>query len=194
MKIEVKQILSARGETMDFVCSEPWREELQQFQGIQLCNPYSFEGQMKHEGSGRLRLTGRAIVRLVGFCARCTAPVHQEQTIEVQARFHPSERRHSEEDWVCAGVGDAEDEPYAYEGSVVEVEETLMDAILPQLPLRLLCREDCAGLCPYCGMDHNHGSCTCAEEQRMKQSPFAGLLDCLNNGGEEHGSTEEKMV
>ncbi|MDR2503813.1 MAG: DUF177 domain-containing protein [Deltaproteobacteria bacterium] len=33
---------------------------------------------------------------------------------------------------------------------------------LPQLPL---CREDCAGLCPGCGHNLNHGPCACAREE-----------------------------
>jgi uncharacterized protein len=32
------------------------------------------------------------------------------------------------------------------------------------MPLRVLCREDCAGLCPTCGTDLNHDTCSCVTE------------------------------
>ena len=36
--------------------------------------------------------------------------------------------------------------------------------ILLNLPSKLLCREDCKGLCPQCGQNRNHGSCSCTEK------------------------------
>lgn len=34
--------------------------------------------------------------------------------------------------------------------------------MLAELPTKNLCREDCRGLCPDCGMNLNHGECSCA--------------------------------
>ena len=34
-------------------------------------------------------------------------------------------------------------------------------ALLVALPLKPLCREDCAGLCPQCGANLNEGPCGC---------------------------------
>ena len=34
------------------------------------------------------------------------------------------------------------------------------DLIL-SLPSKVLCREDCRGLCPHCGKDQNEGLCGC---------------------------------
>jgi uncharacterized protein len=35
------------------------------------------------------------------------------------------------------------------------------DALVDLLPARILCRQDCAGLCPTCGVDLNAGPCSC---------------------------------
>jgi len=46
----------------------------------------------------------------------------------------------------------------------VEIDFTtdLRDAILLAVPVKILCDEDCKGLCPECGQNWNHGTCDCA--------------------------------
>ena len=39
------------------------------------------------------------------------------------------------------------------------------DAVAEAVPATLLCREDCAGLCPQCGADLNAGPCGCEQEE-----------------------------
>ena len=52
---------------------------------------------------------------------------------------------------------DDEDEaPEGYaRGFVLDVESWVRDLIGEALPLQIVCREDCAGLCPVCGADLN---------------------------------------
>ena len=38
------------------------------------------------------------------------------------------------------------------------------DAVAEAVPATLLCRADCAGLCPHCGTNLNEGSCDCEED------------------------------
>jgi len=47
--------------------------------------------------------------------------------------------------------------------SDVEIDFTvdLRDAIMLAVPAKILCREDCKGLCPQCGQNWNHGDCDC---------------------------------
>ena len=40
---------------------------------------------------------------------------------------------------------------------IVELSELATNDILPELPQRILCREDCKGLCPVCGKNLNEG-------------------------------------
>ena len=44
--------------------------------------------------------------------------------------------------------------PYVHEDRV-DLEEWARDAVADLLPEQILCREDCAGLCPECGLDLN---------------------------------------
>ena len=60
-----------------------------------------------------------------------------------------------------------------YSDEIVDLEGIIREQIILQIPLKLLCREECQGLCPLCGADLNQGKCACSE-QRF-DSPFAAL-------------------
>ena len=46
----------------------------------------------------------------------------------------------------------------------IDLVHDVREMILLSVPLKLLCREDCQGLCPHCGVNRNHGSCKCTKE------------------------------
>ena len=46
-------------------------------------------------------------------------------------------------------------------GCSLDVEQLVHNEILIHWPLRVLCKEDCRGICPKCGKDLNEGSCEC---------------------------------
>jgi uncharacterized protein len=48
-----------------------------------------------------------------------------------------------------------------YWGRTLNLADQVWESLLVLLPVKLLCREDCAGLCPYCGADLNEGPCSC---------------------------------
>ena len=60
-----------------------------------------------------------------------------------------------------------------FRGPEVQLEHFLQEVIAAGLPLKPLCREDCSGLCPSCGIDRNEARCDCREEK--PESPFAAL-------------------
>lgn len=45
----------------------------------------------------------------------------------------------------------------------VELDEDIRQEVLLNLPPRVLCKEDCQGICPGCGMDLNNETCKCAK-------------------------------
>lgn len=49
-------------------------------------------------------------------------------------------------------------------GATIDFEPVAREAVLLELPLVPLCREDCAGLCPSCGEDRNVATCSCAPD------------------------------
>ena len=45
--------------------------------------------------------------------------------------------------------------------NVIDITEDVRQTAILSVPLKLLCREDCKGLCPYCGKNKNIESCAC---------------------------------
>ncbi len=43
----------------------------------------------------------------------------------------------------------------------IDISEDIRAEFLLALPMNLLCRDDCRGLCPHCGADLNQGGCGC---------------------------------
>jgi uncharacterized protein len=95
------------------------------------------------QASGALVLDLRFDARLSGGCMRCLG--HAEVARSVRAReFHhfdapPADELRSE---------------YVVDGHLL-LSAWARDAFALELPEQILCREDCAGLCPVCGKDLN---------------------------------------
>ena len=104
----------------------------------------------------RLTVRGEGLARLTGPCQRCLA----ESAFEVPVRCV---------DYVADGESEGDDdEPYVA-GFALELERWVRDAIAEAMPSRLLCREDCRGLCPVCGADLNE-----AQGDHVHESTSAG--------------------
>jgi uncharacterized protein len=93
--------------------------------------------------SSGLMLELELAVRLVGPCMRCLADAGLP--IEVRAREYQA---------TSPGESDELTTPYMEEDKL-DLSAWARDAVALSLPDKILCREDCAGLCPLCGRDLN---------------------------------------
>lgn len=48
-----------------------------------------------------------------------------------------------------------------YPGEIIDLTPSIREDTILNLPVRLLCREDCRGLCPQCGGNLNKKQCGC---------------------------------
>lgn len=51
-----------------------------------------------------------------------------------------------------------------YDGDEVDLSPLIREQVLLALPTRPLCRDDCRGLCPHCGVNLNRATCDCRVE------------------------------
>ncbi len=61
-----------------------------------------------------------------------------------------------------------DDDEYDYivvEDNTLDLDELALSDILLTLPTKILCKEDCAGLCPMCGINRNTDTCECQKKQ-----------------------------
>ena len=55
-----------------------------------------------------------------------------------------------------------ESEEQAYiEGCTLDVDTLVRDELFVHIPMKVLCSDDCKGICNRCGANLNHGSCGC---------------------------------
>ncbi|MFI6131848.1 YceD family protein [Micromonospora sp. NPDC051141] len=90
-----------------------------------------------------------------GECGRCLREIDDSVVVNVQELY-------AYEDSTTDETTD-EDEVGRMQGDLIDLEPALRDAVVLALPTNPLCREDCPGLCPDCGVhwddlpaDHSH--------------------------------------
>jgi uncharacterized protein len=69
-----------------------------------------------------------------------------------------------------------------YREGEIHLDSVCLELIALALPVQPLCREDCAGLCPRCGVDRNSSPCDCGEVR--PESPFAALAALRTTRGD----------
>ena len=52
-----------------------------------------------------------------------------------------------------------------YQDDLIDLDPLIIEQILLQIPMKVLCQEDCRGLCPHCGINLNQHSCQCHDER-----------------------------
>lgn len=118
-------------------------------------------------------------------CSRCLARYRHELREAFRLLLEPAGSRVPtdpeaaealERDGICLGE---DDETGWYRGLEIDLGPFFQEVVITALPVKPLCREDCAGLCPRCGEDRNQVACDCPEFQ--KPSPFA-VLETLRDG------------
>lgn len=57
-----------------------------------------------------------------------------------------------------------------YEGDRIDLKDAIQEQVILALPFKPVCREDCKGLCPQCGVDRNQETCKC--DQQKPSGPF----------------------
>lgn len=79
------------------------------------------------------------------------------------------------------GVGKDEEEIQVIspDANYIDLNEDVRQYVILALPQKILCREECAGLCPNCGTNLNRARCNCESEQ--VDTRLAGLKKFLGN-------------
>ena len=128
------------------------------------------KGEMTGAGeSVGIRGTVRAV--LTAHCARCLREVTQPLKAEL------------DEVYVREADPDSPDQRLL-EGHQIDLTGPAREALLLEMPMRMLCRKDCQGLCPVCGANLNEKPCDCPKGE-PKASPFAALSDLIPSDDEE---------
>jgi uncharacterized protein len=125
-----------------------------------------------------MRVRGEIKAELATPCDRCLQAV----TIPVEIPF---DLLYTPEDPGAGRVGETElqarDLDFAlYQNDQIDLDELVLEQLELSLPTRVLCREDCQGLCPQCGADLNFESCHCAKPIDPRWQALAEMKEKLD--------------
>ncbi len=132
-----------------------------------------------HRMGADLYLEGKLSGALELACGRCLARYRQPLRESFRLVLEPAGQRVPADpegvealarDGLCLGD---ELETGWFRGSEIDLGPFFRELVALALPVQPVCREDCRGLCPRCGVDRNSETCSCAEPRPT--SPFAAL-------------------
>ena len=147
--------------------------------------PVSFAGKMLNTGTAIL-IQGEVTTTVELDCSRCGEKV----PLPVRTAFEESYANQS------LSVEIDEESSYVFQGDEIDIFPQVVQAILLELPMKIVCRESCRGLCPECGVNLNENQCRCAgtaiDPRLMALQKL--LDDSSTEGGVINGSTEKKDI
>ena len=154
MIIDLKPML--RGEInsidIDFVLTPEIIEDVTFTDGARVC------GKITNQ-AGYMRLVLNAELPYVGECARCLGEVRGVFSLDFE-RTVVTDGMVSEE-----RLEEGVDEYIVIEDDKLVLDDAVREELLFEFPRKLLCSEDCEGLCPKCGKPKKEGDCGCVTKE-----------------------------
>jgi DUF177 domain-containing protein len=117
--------------------------------GAEITGPIEVDATLERVPEG-IVVRGTVEAQWQAACSRCLTPVTGTAQVHVDELFEPHP---------------LEGETYLLDVDIVDLEPLVRDALLLELPAAPVCRDECAGLCPQCGIDRNTATCDCHEEE-----------------------------
>jgi len=118
--------------------------------------------------SGKVRVAGNevfvnghinALVQVE--CDRCLQPVELPVNTDFALDYISGAEYEST---AAAELTEADLSLSVFDGKAIDIDEIVKEQILLTVPARTLCRDDCKGICPECGIDRNTGECSCVTD------------------------------
>lgn len=165
MLLDLKPIMATPGDTIPF---------LESFDLSDLCYGVSYpvseaviaEGTVRNT-AGVLVMKGTVRTRIHGVCDRCAGEFQRDVSFPIDAVLVTELSSEEDEDEnIFPLVGDSAD-----------LEEIVRTVFVLNLDSKLLCREDCKGICPRCGKNLNLGKCDCRKEPDPRLAALVQLLE-----------------
>ena len=119
-----------------------------------------------------IRVLGNFSTTVEMHCARCVEPVPTEVGGDFDLLYRPLGVDAGKDE---RSISEAETEIGYYSGDGIELDDVLREQILLALPVKVVCRESCRGICAGCGRNLNVETCTC--EEQPADPRWAALAD-----------------
>lgn len=169
MRLDLREIIQTPDAKKTFR-SRVDLSELEFYGRKPISRPVEAEGSVtNHAGALVLEGTARSLLDLV--CDRCGKAFSREKVVPLDSL-------------VAETLEDEENDEILLldsDGSL-DLDEAVTEAFVLAMEPKILCSEDCKGLCPRCGADLNLGPCGCGPEADPRWAALAQLLEDGESG------------
>ena len=110
-------------------------------------------------------------------CSRCVEPVKLPIDEKLLVTFMPAGDMPDEDAAAEEGaeVLSEDLDVFPFDGEKIDLEPLFREQFVLAVPFAPLCKEDCKGLCPQCGIDLNTGTCSCEKPMDPRLAALKGL-------------------
>ncbi len=172
MRIELVNLEHGRGEFAHVY--QPG--ELGSFdERVTVIAPISVNGKVRVAGA-EVFVNGHIETRAQVECDRCLQQVETPVSADFDLQYITGTEYASSQ---AAELTENDLSVAVFDGEAIDVDEIVKEQILLAVPTRMLCRPDCKGICPECGIDKNTGECACNTDD---VDPRWAALKNLNSG------------
>lgn len=147
MVLDLRRIFEIPGEKQEFDYEIPV-SVADDYKNIDLSLPISVKGVIKNK-SGVISLDYKADYRLRHKCDRCLIEFERDYAVYCDAVVVKSLSSEDNDDYIVVG------------GNELDLDEHIISDLILHFPSKVLCKEDCKGLCQFCGADLNETVCSC---------------------------------
>ena len=142
------------------------------FEDVVVTEPVRVKGTVVNR-AGYIKLTAEAGISYRTHCARCLAEVED-------TAYFLCEKTVADEKGLLRLENTDNDDYVQIRGGKLDLDAPVCDEILLSFPMRILCSEDCRGLCAGCGVDLNREACRCTKKEvDPRLAKLAALLESM---------------
>ena len=141
----------------------------EEFQNEKILNSPEIKLTLTNIGRGKALIQGKTCLKFILPCDRCLKPVDSQIEVDFEREVLAPEMITDE---------DTKEDQHFVEEYELDVEALLIEELQLAWPSKVLCDEDCKGICKKCGKNLNEGACEC--DDFVPDIRFANLMDIFN--------------
>ena len=165
MRLGLSKIIDSPGASVSFSTSVDL-SDLCYGISYPVTEPVVAEGTVRNT-AGVLMMSGSIQTTIHGICDRCAESFDREVHFPIDVVLVTEmANEENEDEWV-----------FPLEGDSADLDDIVRTVFVLNLDSKLLCKEDCAGLCCRCGKNLNDGPCSCQKELDPRFAALRQLLD-----------------
>ena len=165
MRLGLSQIIDRPGESVSYSAVVDL-SDLQYGTCFPVTEPVKAEGTVRNT-AGVLVMKGTITTCIHGICDRCAAEFDREMELPIDAVLVTElANEENEDEWV-----------FTLEGDSADLDDIVRTIFVLNMDSKLLCSDDCKGICCGCGRNLNFETCSCEKEIDPRLAALKQLLN-----------------